>query len=127
MSSAAKLPERDAAAIRALTDAHLQAILKHDANAFLATCTDDIQFFPPGQSAVAGPAACRTFLEEFPTPTTFTSDVKDVEGVGDLAYSRGQATAKFDDGNQATFIWLAVHRRQADGSWKMARDMWTTQ
>jgi len=115
---------QDAEAIRALTDAHCAAVLAHDPDAFLATCTDDIHFFPPDQAAVSGREACRAYMEDFPTPATFTPVVQDVEGAGDLAFSRGQATATFDDGPDATFTWMAVHRRQPDGSWKMARDMW---
>ena len=115
---------RDEEAVRALTDAHCAAMLAHDPDAFLATCTEDIHFFPPDRATVAGPEACRAYLEEFPTPETFTTVVHDVEGTGDLAFSRGQATASFEDGSEATFTWMAVHRRQADGSWKMARDMW---
>jgi ketosteroid isomerase-like protein len=115
---------QDAEAIRALTDAHCAAVLAHDPDAFLATCTDDIHFFPPDQVAVSGHEACRAYLEEFPTPATFTPSVQDVEGAGDLAFSRGQAAATFDDESGATFTWMAVHRRQPDGSRKMARDMW---
>ena len=123
-SHTARLSEQDAAAIRALTDAHLQAVLNHDPEAFLVTCTDAIHIFPPDQQGVSGRDACLDYMKAFPTPTTFTAEVQDVEGQGDMAYSRGDATATFDDGNQTTFTFLAVHRRQGDGSWKMARDMW---
>ena len=126
MSPTATLSEKDAAAIRRLTDVHLKAVLDHDPEAFLKTCTDDIHFFPPDQPAVSGRDACRAYLADFPTPKTFTAKVRDVEGEGDLAYSRGDATATFDDGTETTFTWLAIVRRQRDGSWKMARDMWVT-
>ena len=85
----ARLSEQDAAAIRAPTDAHLQAVLDHDPEAFLATCTDDIHFFPPDQPKVSGQDACLDYMKAFPTPTTFTAEVQDVEGQGDMAYSRG--------------------------------------
>ena len=121
------LSENDAAAIRGLTDAHLEAILAHDPDAFLRTCTDDIQFFPPDVATVSGQEACRAYLDDFPTPKTFTAEgIQNLEGVGDLAYWQGQAHAIFDDGEDTTFTFLAVARKQGDGSWKMARDMWVT-
>ncbi len=118
--------EIDAAAIRAMTDTHLDAILCNDPDAFLSTCTDDIQFFPPDVSPVLGREACRAYLKDFPTPQTFTAEMRSLEGEGDLAYSQGQALASFEDGSNTTFNWLAIARRQDDGSWKMARDMWVS-
>ncbi len=117
--------DQDAAAIRAMTDTHLRAVLDHDPDAFLATCADDITLIPPEQPALVGLTACRTFLEEFPTPTTFTAEFDDVEGEGGLAFTRGRASAEFEDGT-TTFKWIAIHRRQSDGSWKMVRDIWNT-
>ena len=122
-SETQKFTDQDAAAIRAMTDKHLQAILDHDPDAFLATCTDNITLLPPEQPAINGKSACRTYLEEFPTPSTFTAEIDDVDGEGDLAFSRGSASAEFEDGT-TTFKWMAVHRRQSDGSWKMLRDIW---
>lgn len=119
-----KISEEDAAAIRAITDIHLEAVLNNDTKAWVATCTDDVKIFPNDAPTVSGLDACHEYLDDFPTPTSFTAEVKDVEGEGDLAYSSGNATAKFDDGSQTLFTWLAIMRRQPDGSWKMARDMW---
>ena len=68
---------------------------------------------------------CRAFLDDFPTPTTFTTEFDDVDGQGDLAFSRGHASAAFEDGT-TEFRWMAIHRRQPDGSWKMVRDIWNT-
>ncbi|HUF08740.1 MAG TPA: nuclear transport factor 2 family protein [Rhodothermales bacterium] len=120
-----KFTEQDAAAIRSITDVHLQAVREHDPEAFLATCTDDIVFLPPDHAAVEGRRACRDYLEGFPTPSTFAAKFDDIEGGNDLAFSRGRATAEFDDGT-TTFRWLAIFRKQPDGSWKMVRDIWNT-
>ena len=118
--------EHDAAAIRAMTDTHLEAIINNDPDAFLSTCTDDIQLFPPDVAAVSGQEACRAYLVDFPAPKTFTAEIGDIDGESDLAYARGQAHAVFDDGSETIFAWLAIYRRQLDVSWKMARDMWVT-
>lgn len=122
----ADFSERDAAAIREMVDTHIQSILDHNPDGFLATCTDDITFLPPELPPLVGREACRAFLEDFPTPATFTSKIEDVEGNGDLAFARGSATATFDDGTDTTLTWLGIHRRQPDGSWRMARDIWNT-
>ncbi len=98
-----KISEEDVAAIQGLTDTHVKAILDHDPESWLATCTDDIHLFPPDQATVSGRDECRAYLEDFPTPITFTADVKDIEGEGDLAYTRGDATATYDDDSQSQF------------------------
>ena len=120
----ATFTEQDSAALRAMVDTHMKAVLAHDPAAFLATCSDDIVFLPPGQSSLSGHAACRAFLEDFPTPATFVADVADADGDGDLGFTRGRAKATFDDGSQTTFSFVGIHRRQPDGSWRMVRDIW---
>jgi ketosteroid isomerase-like protein len=70
--------------------------------------------------------ACRAYLADFPTPKTFTSNIQNLEGDGDLAYWQGQVRATLDDGEEITQTFLAIARKQEDGSWKMARDMWVT-
>ncbi len=119
------LTEQDIATIRSVTDTHVQAILDHDSAAFIATCADDIVFLPPEQEPVVGRAACKEFLDDFPQPTTFTANVEEIEGCGDLAFSRGHVTGMFEEG-ETTLKFMAIHRRQQDGSWKMTRDMWST-
>lgn len=120
----AEFTEQDAAALRAMVDTHTQALLDHDADAFLATCDEDIVFFPPEEAPLHGKAACRAFLEEFPTPTSFAAEVSDAHGDGDLAFTSGRVTGTFDDGQSSTLSFVGVHRRQADGSWRMIRDIW---
>ena len=120
-----RFTDQDAAAIRAMTDTHVRAVLDHDPDAFLSTCADDITLIPPEEPALHGREACRAYLENFPTPSTFTAEFDDVEGEGDLAFSRGRASAEFEDG-PTTFKWLAIHRRQPDGTWKMVRDIWNS-
>ncbi len=124
-SETQQFTDQDAAAIRTITDTHLQSILDHNPDAFMATCTDEIVFLPPEQPPLVGKTACRAFLDDFPTPTTFTAEFDDVDGQGDLAFSRGHASAAFEDG-RTEFRWMAIHRRQPDGSWKMVRDIWNT-
>ncbi|MDX1395717.1 MAG: nuclear transport factor 2 family protein [Gemmatimonadota bacterium] len=116
--------DQDAARLRSMVDTHVRAIVDHDPDAFVATCGEDIVFFPPGEAPVRGKAACRQFLEDFPTPSAFTAEVGDADGVADLGFTSGRVTGTFEDGTEQTMSFVAVHRRQADGSWRMIRDIW---
>lgn len=116
--------EQDAAELRAMVDRHMRAILDHDVEAFLATCDEDIVFFPPGEAPLRGKAVCREFLEAFPTPTSFAAEVTDARGDGDLAFTSGRVNGAFEDGAETTLNFVGVHRRQPDGSWRMIRDIW---
>jgi len=120
----AEFTQHDAAQLRAMVETHVRAILDHDADAFLATCGEDIVFFPPEEAPLSGKAACRAFLDAFPTPTSFTAEVADADGDGNLAFTSGRVTGTFDDGTESTLSFVGVHRRQADGSWRMIRDIW---
>jgi uncharacterized protein (TIGR02246 family) len=125
-SQSHRFTDQDAAAIREMTAIQVRAVLDHDSSAYLATCTDDVIFIPPEQPAFAGREACRSFLEDFPKPESFTAQVDDVEGDGNLASSRGTATATFADGSSTRLRWLAIFRRGTDGRWRLARDLWNT-
>jgi uncharacterized protein (TIGR02246 family) len=116
--------EQDATQLRSMVDTHRRAILDHDAEAFLATCAEEIVFLPPGEAPLIGKSACRAFLEAFPTPTSFSAEVADADGDGDLAFTSGRVTGTFDDGTESTLSFVGIHRRQADGSWRMIRDIW---
>lgn len=117
--------ESDAEAIRALSDVHHRDIIDGEPDVFLSACTDDITLFPPDGSVISGRDEARSFLEDFPSVTEFDVVVEEVEGSGTIAFSRGHTTGVEEDGSSARFRWLAVHRKQEDGSWKMARDAWS--
>lgn len=117
------LSEADVQAIRALSDVHRTGLVSHDPDVYLSACTNDITFVPPGGNIVSGRDAARLYLEEFPHMTDMQVQVEEVEGSGDLAFSRGTATATMQDGTRGVFKWLAIHRR-TDGGWKMSRDIW---
>jgi ketosteroid isomerase-like protein len=121
----AALAPADTAAVAAVSDVHGQALIDHDADAFMATCTDDIIFLPPNEEPAVGQEACHAWLGGFPRFTRFRVHVEEVEGRGDLAVSRGHAKGTMEDGTEAMFKFMAVFRKQADGQWKMARDMWS--
>ena len=117
------ISEQDVSAIKSITDVHRRALIAHDPDAFIATCAEDIVFTPPNEAPVVGQAACRAWLEAFPRASEMTVGVQEVEGRADLAFSRGEAVGTMEDGTTSTFQFMAIHRKQPDGSWKMTRDI----
>jgi ketosteroid isomerase-like protein len=127
----AKLSEADVAVIRAATASFVAngAARRDSANA--AEYTENAVFMPPNQPAVEGRAAIRAWLAGFPPMSAFSLTVLDIDGRGDLAYERGtyaltmaasgKTPAMSDHGK-----YLAVRRRQADGSWLMSADMFNS-
>ena len=124
---AGPLSDEDVAAISGLSDIHSQVGLAGDWAGWVATCTDDVVLMPPDQPIVQGRDAALAFLEGFPTLTEFGIAVEQVDGRGDLAVSRGTYAMSFEvdgDTQSVTGKYLAVWRKQPDGSWLMATDAW---
>jgi ketosteroid isomerase-like protein len=92
---------------------------------------DDAVVNPPNEPAVKGHAAIRAWLEKFPPITEFQLNNLKVEGRGDLAYVLGTYTMTIiptgapepvkDSGKFVTVV-----RRQADGRWLVAVDMFSS-
>jgi uncharacterized protein (TIGR02246 family) len=90
---------------------------------------DDAFFVPPGASPADGSTEIRQFyanaLTDPAIDVTIASDKVDV--AGDLAYSRGHFSEKFTDKKSgkvmtSTGTYLAVYKKQDDGTWKIVAD-----
>ena len=77
----------------------------------------------PNSAPLDTPATIRAYLSSYPTITRIDLTEIEIEGRIDFAYERGQydlvAGGISDQGSHFT-LW----RKQADGSWKIDRDMW---
>jgi len=128
----AGLSAEDEAAIRAGDAEWARAATAGDGNAIAALYTSDATLLPPGEPAFQGEAAKKywvDFINAFSAPTELTPTA--VEGRGDLAIVAGNyritltpktAGAKplpVEEGK-----YLEVLKKQADGSWKIAYDIW---
>jgi uncharacterized protein (TIGR02246 family) len=133
---AASFSTIDRAAVRAAADAYVQAWLNDDRAAVMATLDEDAVLMPAGMQ----PLATRAAIEHFWWPddgsrtrvTGYTLDVDEVDGSGDLAWTRGHAAISFTYEKGETrleqtnpTIDLTLYRRHADGSWRITRRMWT--
>ncbi len=125
------LSDDDVAAIKASTEEFIQAVRSGDSAAFAAMYTEDAVFMPPNQPMVQGQAAIQTWMEEFPAITKFNLTAVEIDGQGDLAFVRGTysmtiAPEGAPEPIQDTGKYVEIRRKQPDGSWLMAVDIFNS-
>ena len=110
----------------------VEAFNRGDMASVAAVYTEDAKLLPPNGQMISG----RQGIQEFWNGAR-QMGVRDpiletvaVEHSGDLAYEIGAYTLKIQpEGGQATTDrgkYVVVWKRQADGSWKWAVDIWNT-
>ena len=130
----AGLSAEDEAAIRAVDAEWARVATAGDGAALTALYAWDATLLPPNEPVAKGEAMKKyndDMINSFSGPTELTTTA--VEGRGDLAYAVGiyratltpkKASAKplpTDVGK-----YLEVLKKQADGSWKVVYDMWSS-
>jgi len=133
--SSAGLSTADRAAIRGLDSAYVDAWLRDDTAAVLATLAPEAVLMPAGQLPLTDPAAIRDFW--WPRDgsrtrvTSYTTTIDEIAGAGDLAYVRGTGVLAFtyEKGGVRSEITsrnmtLTIVTRGSDGRWRIARRMW---
>ncbi len=119
--------ETEAAAIREATDVEwLEAGQAKDVDRWVSFHTEDASLFPPNAPIVTGKEAIRAVVSKLiSTPgwaARWQTTKIDVSRSGDLAYSYGtqETTVNGPEGNPVTDQqkWVAVWKKQPDGSWK---------
>ena len=127
----AALTEADKAAMRAVDQKFVAAVLAKDWAAAATVYTADASFMPPNGPLVKGSAAIQAWMPSLPPLTTFTLEAQQIDGVGDFAYARGVytmsftlpgATAPTEDHGK----YLVIGRKQADGSWLISEDIFNS-
>lgn len=129
-SCPANLPKEDRAAIAANTAAWLKALRAADWSGVAARYTPDATLMPPNEPAVTGRESLRKWFAAFPPIVSMDLNVIETEGCCDIAYVRGSyelAIAPPGAGTlHETGKYLEIHRKQADGTWLMLRDMFSS-
>jgi len=124
------LAQTEVIKINELSQVSAKAMLAKDWATFAAQYVEDAVLYPPNEPAVKGRAAIRSWLEKFPPVTEFKLTNVKVEGRDDLAYVLGAytmtlvppgATPVKDSGK-----YVEIRRRQADGRWLLAVDMFSS-
>jgi uncharacterized protein (TIGR02246 family) len=133
MESAPSAPDPEHAAIRRATAELLAAVNASDYRRLLAVWADDGVLMPPSRAVVHGRRALEEYFRERFSGNrfrfSFTSS--DIQRFGDVAFERLGYTAVMwsgGGGDPAEDVGkgLHVYRRQADGSWKLALDIWNS-
>ncbi len=125
--------EADMEAINKVLEQEVAAINAGDVEAFAALFTDDAVLMAPGEPAVIGTEAVRSWAQDFSDQFTvqYTVTSEEIVVAGNWAFQRLSFTLTLTpaaggdpirEGAKAIHIYL----RQPDGSWKIARDVWNT-
>ena len=124
--------EADVDAIRALLAQYDALANAGDAAALAELYAEDVIHMPPDAASHVGRGAVLAAMEEMFGANTLqlTSVADEIELAGDLAFVRITwdetiAPKAGGDTEQMHGNWLAILKRQADGSWKLWRDMWS--
>ncbi|MFQ5737883.1 MAG: YybH family protein [Acidobacteriota bacterium] len=119
-------------AIKRLYAANVAALKAKDVTALAAFYTDDAIQLPPSGPPLNGWEAIRSSLENELNGITIDANVEVVEVViaGSWAYASGRYRTTIipqagGRGTVTTGSWLDILKRQADGSWTIARSAWS--
>jgi len=124
----------DRQAIEKGHEAYVAAMRASDCGAFLRVVADDAVFAPPNVPIVSGKAAvggwCEAGVREAKTTAASASD-RGVTLAGDWAIEHGrfdQSLVPVAGGGliRAQGSFVAIWHRQADGTWKVTRDIWNS-
>ena len=120
--------------LRATDAAYHAAVNGLDAAAWVSFYTSDARVYPPNAPELTTTADIQAFAEEMFAIEGFSvnvaTSVVEVGAGGDVGYSIGYAelTMPGPDGSPVSDSGPDVHvwRMQADGSWKLAIDIWNS-
>lgn len=128
--AATPLSAEELEAVKAVGRAYQDAINAEDVNGIVAAFASDGISLPPGWEPLRGRDAIRRFWEGQVTGVdgTGSSTTLAIHGENSLAYDAGTYTYTYTDTAGITQTrhgkFLGVYRKQADGAWKLAADMW---
>ena len=130
-AQAPALTEKDKVAIRASSDAFIKAMVAGNTAAVAALYVENATVMPPNQPPVSGRTAIEAFMKSFPKVTAMSFELPEVDGRADLAFVRGvykmtMMPAGAPGPVTDTGKYVEVRRRQPDGSWKIAVDIFNS-
>jgi uncharacterized protein (TIGR02246 family) len=125
------LSEADLKKIDDATQTAMNAALARDFATWAALFLEDAVINPPNEPAVKGRAAIRAWLEKFPPMTEFKLNNEKVEGREDLAYLLGTYSMTITPSGVPGPVkdsgkYVTIMRRQPDGRWLCAVDMFSS-
>ena len=125
------LSEEDVAGIREVQDAWLFHVRQADWVSLMVVYTEDAIVMPANGPAIEGRQAIQEFMQAFPTITEVDLTIEEIDGRGDLAFVRGTYTMTLEPEGAPEPIqdrgkYIEIRRRQADGAWLLAVDIFNS-
>jgi len=124
------LSDADRTAIRQNDESFAKAANAKDFGTNASMYTDDGAILPPNGTAVIGRQQIQKWMSDFPPFSELTIEPVDVDGRGDVAYDRGNYSMTITPADGTPIHdrgkYVAIWRKQADGSWKMRWDMFNS-
>lgn len=120
-------------AVHRAHEAYLDGINSNDLSQFLATVTDDIVFLPPGSEPVSGKETLAAWVGGYLSAfrTSWTKTTVEMTVSEDVAYEWYRYTVvdtprEGGDPIHGAGNGVNIYRRGADGTWRVARDIWAS-
>lgn len=124
-------PAADLQAIKDVGAREKTAFRSRDADSYVALFTDDCVVITPNGSRLRGRAAVRALLDTIPEQFVLSGGHSESDAlikVGDWAWElHAVSTAESKPGSEAAprrYRGMHIYRRQPDGSWRIAQDVW---
>jgi uncharacterized protein (TIGR02246 family) len=126
--------EDEVAALNRLQHQVDSAIIAGDTERYLTLITDDVVLMPPNGPAVSGKEAVGVWNRAMSGQVRITEYVSrddEVVVAGDWAFRRATVDWTITPSAGGSSIrdtgkYIIIYRRQRDGSWKVARDIWSS-
>ena len=115
----------DVAAIQAGSAKYVSTALARDFDRWMTVSADDAVFMPPNAAPLDTRGKIRAWIEGFPKMSSFRLTQIEVAGRADLAYVWGRYEYGAD-GASDRGKYIEIWKKQADGSWKIFRDIWNS-
>jgi len=127
-------PSDDTRAIKEANRKYIKLHPKGDVSALMESYVDSIVLMPPGEPEVRGYTDVKRSWEKFFREWTVLhadSKLNEVLVLGDWAFGWGHYVEEMKSNNDDVIVtdsgkFSGLWQRQADGSWKIARDMWNS-
>ncbi len=127
-----QLSDENLAAVRAVDDAYVAAVMATDWNGLVALLTPAGVFMPPNETAVEGRAANLRRLQTFDlTSVDYAHTQIDVSGAAGVAYIQGTFSLSMTLTNveepltdSGKYLWVLL--KQPTGEWLIDKVIWNT-
>ena len=125
------LSDEDVAEIKTLYDEWVPAVKSRDWDTVANLYTEDTVVMPPNMPLVEGREAVKVFFANYPPLKDMSFSPLEIDGYGDIAYVSGTYSMIIQPEGAPEPIhdtgkYLEIRRKQEDGSWLLAIDIFNS-